>query len=92
MGARRGQVGVPHVQGDRLDGVELGGGQVRPEGVETLAPPVVGHVEHPASIQVGDDRDVLVNLPRFGGHPRSHESAVGVCHGQAQAAGVHEGV
>src|SRR3989442_12321467 len=33
-----------------------------------------------------------VNLPRFGRHPRSHESAVGVCHGQTQAAGVHEGV
>ena len=25
-----------------------------------------------------------LNLPRFRGHPRSHESAVGVCHGQAQ--------
>src|SRR3989442_14377271 len=35
---------------------------------------------------------VQVNLPRFGRHPRSHESAVGVCHGQTQAAGVHEGV
>ena len=34
----------------------------------------------------------VVNLPRFLGHPRSHESAVGVVHGQAQAAGVHEGV
>jgi hypothetical protein len=34
----------------------------------------------------------LLNLPRFRGHPRSHESAVGVVHGQAQAAGVHEGV
>src|SRR6266852_2913244 len=33
-----------------------------------------------------------MNLPRFGRHPRSHESAVGVCHGQTQAAGVHEGV
>jgi hypothetical protein len=33
-----------------------------------------------------------LNLPRFRGHPRSHESAVGVVHGQAQAAGVHEGV
>src|SRR5213593_2428568 len=33
-----------------------------------------------------------LNLPRFGRHPRSHESAVGVCHGQTQAAGVHEGV
>ena len=33
-----------------------------------------------------------MNLPRFGGHPRSHESAVGVCHGQTEAAGVHEGV
>ena len=33
-----------------------------------------------------------VNLPRFGGHPRSHESAVGVCHGQTEAAGVHEGI
>src|SRR6266568_123301 len=32
-----------------------------------------------------------MNLPRFGRHPRSHESAVGVCHGQTQAAGVHEG-
>src|SRR5215467_539924 len=42
------------------------------------------------------DRDVaiflILTLPRFGRHPRSHESAVGVCHGQTQAAGVHEGV
>src|SRR5207247_7635546 len=29
-----------------------------------------------------------LNLPRFGGHPRSHGSAVGVCHGQTQAAGI----
>jgi len=29
----------------------------------------------------------MVNLPRFRGHPRSHKSAAGVCHGQAQAAG-----
>src|SRR5437899_686156 len=36
--------------------------------------------------------ELAVNLPRFGRHPRSHESAVGVCHGQTQAAGVHEGV
>jgi hypothetical protein len=28
----------------------------------------------------------LLNLPRFRGHCRSHESAVGVIHGQAQAA------
>src|SRR5207249_9133693 len=35
---------------------------------------------------------VTLNLPRFGGHPRSHGSAVGVCHGQTQAAGIHEGV
>jgi hypothetical protein len=33
-----------------------------------------------------------VNLPRFGRHPRSHESAVGVCHGQTQAADIHDGV
>src|SRR5216683_975897 len=33
-----------------------------------------------------------LNLPRFGRHARSHESAVGVCHGQTQAAGVHDGV
>src|SRR5207249_2561722 len=33
-----------------------------------------------------------VNLPRFCRHLRSHESAVGVCHGQTEAAGVHEGV
>jgi hypothetical protein len=33
-----------------------------------------------------------VNLPRFGGHPRSHGSAVGVCHGQTQAASIHDGV
>ena len=33
-----------------------------------------------------------VELTRFRGHCRSHESAVGVVHGQAQAAGVHGGV
>src|SRR5438094_84154 len=33
-----------------------------------------------------------MNLPRFDGHPRSHESAVGVVHGQRETAGVHEGV
>ena len=33
-----------------------------------------------------------LNLPRFGGHLRSHESAVGVCHGQTQAAVVHGGI
>src|SRR5882724_10523726 len=33
-----------------------------------------------------------LNLPRFGRHLRSHESAVGVCHGQTEAAGVHERV
>src|SRR6059036_2919248 len=37
-------------------------------------------------------RDSDLNLPRFRGHPRSHESAVGVCHGETEAAGVHEGV
>src|SRR5437867_5986713 len=31
-----------------------------------------------------------LNLPRFCRHLRSHESAVGVCHGQTEAAGVHE--
>jgi hypothetical protein len=31
----------------------------------------------------------LLILPRFRGHCRSHESAVGVFHGQAQTAGVH---
>jgi Sigma-70 region 2 len=36
--------------------------------------------------------DRLLNLPRFGGHPGSHGSAVGVCHGQTQAAGIHDGV
>src|SRR5262249_20120210 len=35
---------------------------------------------------------VVVNLPRFGRHPRSHESAVGVCHDQTQTTGIHEGV
>jgi hypothetical protein len=38
----------------------------------------------------GDRMDGRMNLPRFRGHPRSHESAVGVVHDQA--AGVHEGV
>ena len=33
-----------------------------------------------------------LELTRFRGHCRSHESAVGVVHGQAQAAGVHGGV
>ena len=33
-----------------------------------------------------------LSLPRFCRHLRSHESAVGVCHGQTEAAGVHEGV
>jgi hypothetical protein len=33
-----------------------------------------------------------LDLTRFRGHCRSHESAVGVFHGQAQAAGVHERV
>src|SRR5437773_7110675 len=33
-----------------------------------------------------------LNLPRFCRHLRSHESAVGVCHGQTEAAGVHERV
>src|SRR3989454_10899920 len=37
-------------------------------------------------------RNVLLNLPRFCRHLRSHESAVGVCHGQTEAASVHEGV
>ena len=30
-----------------------------------------------------------LDLTRFRGHCRSHESAVGVIHGQAQAAGIH---
>ena len=34
----------------------------------------------------------MLNLPRFGRHSISHESAVGVCHGQTQAADVHDGV
>ena len=34
----------------------------------------------------------LLNLPQFGRHPRSHESAVGVVYGQTETAGVHEGV
>src|SRR5687767_12291788 len=33
-----------------------------------------------------------LNLPRFRRHLSSHESAVGVCHGQTKAAGVHAGV
>jgi hypothetical protein len=33
-----------------------------------------------------------MNLPRFGRHLRSHESAVGVCHGETEAAIVHDGV
>src|SRR2546425_11785343 len=36
--------------------------------------------------------EAVMNLPRFGRHSRSHGSAVGVCHGQTQAAGVHDGV
>ena len=35
---------------------------------------------------------VSMELTRFRGHCRSHESAVGVVHGQAQTAGVHGGV
>ena len=35
---------------------------------------------------------LLMNLPWFRRHVRSHESAVGVCHGQTEAAGVHAGV
>lgn len=38
------------------------------------------------------DQELILNLPRFRGHCRSHESAVGVFHGQAQAASVHERV
>ena len=34
----------------------------------------------------------MLNLPRFGRHSISHESAIGVCHGQTQAADVHDGV
>ena len=33
-----------------------------------------------------------VNLPRFRRHPESRESAVGVCHGETEATGFHEGV
>jgi len=49
--------------------------------------------------QPGSSRDVCpieisgdLELTRFRGHCRSHESAVGVVHGQAQTAGVHGGV
>lgn len=33
-----------------------------------------------------------VDWPRLGGHMRSYESAVGVCHGEAKASIVHEGL
>ena len=46
----------------------------------------------PRGVRVNAVAPGPVNLPRFRGHPKSHESAVGVVHGQAQAAGVHEGV
>jgi hypothetical protein len=45
-----------------------------------------------ALLRVRPTNAAHLNLPQFGRHPRSHESAVGVCHGQTQAAGVHEGV
>src|SRR3989338_686328 len=35
--------------------------------------------------------DVVLDLTRFGGHCRSHESAVGVFHGQTKTAGVYGG-
>ena len=33
-----------------------------------------------------------LNLPRFNRHPISHESAIGVCHGETEAAVVLSGV
>lgn len=35
---------------------------------------------------------VPLNLPRFDRHPISLESAIGVCHGETEAAGVLGGV
>src|SRR6266481_4674064 len=34
--------------------------------------------------EVGDQQ-VAMSLPRFRGHPNSHESAIGGCHGKAEA-------
>jgi hypothetical protein len=60
MGPGGGDVGLPHVHRHRLDGGQLGGGQLRPERVEARLAPVIGHVAHLPAVQVGHHRDVLV--------------------------------
>jgi len=50
------------------------------------------HPERIADLAAKSRLPAMLNLPRFCGHLRSHESAGGVCHGQTEAAGVHEGV
>src|SRR3989442_4934429 len=43
----------------------------------------------PVLVMHGDDDQIVpyadLSLPRFRGHPNSHESAIGGCHGKAEA-------
>ena len=66
MGARRLDVRLPQVHGDRLNAVTLLGRQGCPEAIQTLLLPVLGQIEDPALLQIRHHRQVPVPL-RDGG-------------------------
>jgi len=60
MGARRSDIGLPHIHGDRLDGIQMLAGQALPETVEAVPRAVIGDIENPGVLQVGDHGNVFM--------------------------------
>jgi hypothetical protein len=53
---------VPHIHGNRLNAVDLGCGQLRPEAIQTGLGAFFGHVQNPRPIQIVDQREIAVSL------------------------------
>lgn len=62
VSARRLNVRLPHVHGDRLDAVLLFGCQGGPEPIQTLLRPILGQIEHAALRQICHHGEVPVPL------------------------------
>jgi hypothetical protein len=62
MGQRRLEVGLPHVHGDRLDPLPLGGREGLPEPVQALLLAVLREIQDPAPLQIRDHGEVAMAL------------------------------
>ncbi len=60
----RGDVGIPHVHGHRLDRADLLRRQGRPEPVQAALFAVLGHVQHAAPCQIVHQGEIVMALAK----------------------------